>query len=180
MEARLYDKYVTEVVPALKQKFGYKNVNQIPKIDKIVINMGLGDCKDNPKALEAAVKELETIAGQKAITTKAKKSIANFKLREGMNIGAKVTLRGERMYEFMDKLMNIALPRVRDFHGVSDKAFDGRGNYALGIREQLLFPEIEYDKVEKVRGMEMIFVTTAHTDEECKELLRGMGMPFTK
>ena len=180
MEARLYDKYVTEVVPALKQKFGYKNVNQIPKIDKIVINMGLGDCKDNPKALEAAVKELETIAGQKAITTKAKKSIANFKLREGMNIGAKVTLRGERMYEFMDKLMNIALPRVRDFHGVSDKAFDGRGNYALGIREQLLFPEIEYDKVEKVRGMEMIFVTTAHTDEECKELLRGLGMPFTK
>ena len=180
MEARLYDKYVTEVVPALQQKFGYKNVNQIPKIDKIVINMGLGDCKDNPKALEAAVKELETIAGQKAITTKAKKSIANFKVREGMNVGAKVTLRGERMYQFMDKLMNVALPRVRDFHGVSDKAFDGRGNYALGIREQLLFPEIEYDKVEKVRGMEMIFVTTAHTDEECKELLRGMGMPFTK
>lgn len=180
MEARLYDKYVTEVVPALQQKFGYKNVNQIPKIDKIVINMGLGDCKDNPKALEEAVKELEAIAGQKAITTKAKKSIANFKLREGMNIGAKVTLRGERMYEFMDKLMNIALPRVRDFHGVSDKAFDGRGNYALGIREQLLFPEIDYDKVEKVRGMEMIFVTTAHSDEECKELLRLMGMPFTK
>ena len=180
MEARLYDKYVTEVVPALQQKFGYKNVNQIPKIDKIVINMGLGDCKDNPKALEVAVKELEAIAGQKAITTKAKKSIANFKLREGMNIGAKVTLRGERMYEFMDKLMNIALPRVRDFHGVSNKAFDGRGNYALGIREQLLFPEIEYDKVEKVRGMEMIFVTTAHSDEECTELLRLMGMPFTK
>lgn len=180
MEARLYDKYVTEVVPALQQKFGYKNVNQIPKIDKIVINMGLGDCKDNPKALEVAVKELEAIAGQKAITTKAKKSIANFKLREGMNIGAKVTLRGARMYEFMDKLMNIALPRVRDFHGVSDKAFDGRGNYALGIREQLLFPEIDYDKVEKVRGMEMIFVTTAHSDEECKELLRLMGMPFTK
>lgn len=180
MEARLYDKYVTEVVPALQQKFGYKNVNQIPKIDKIVINMGLGDCKDNPKVLEVAVKELEAIAGQKAITTKAKKSIANFKLREGMNIGAKVTLRGERMYEFMDKLMNIALPRVRDFHGVSDKAFDGRGNYALGIREQLLFPEIDYDKVEKVRGMEMIFVTTAQSDEECKELLRLMGMPFTK
>ena len=180
MEARLYDKYVTEVVPALQQKFGYKNVNQIPKIDKIVINMGLGDCKDNPKALEVAVKELEAIAGQKAITTKAKKSIANFKLREGMNIGAKVTLRGERMYEFMDKLMNIALPRVRDFHAVSDKAFDGRGNYALGIREQLLFPEIDYDKVEKVRGMEMIFVTTAQSDEECKELLRLMGMPFTK
>ena len=180
MEARLYDKYVTEVVPALQQKFGYKNVNQIPKIDKIVINMGLGNCKDNPKALEAAVKELETIAGQKALVTKAKKSIANFKLREGMNVGAKVTLRGERMYEFMDKLMNIALPRVRDFHGVSAKAFDGRGNYALGIREQLLFPEIEYDKVETVRGMEMIFVTSAHTDEECKELLAQMGMPFAK
>ena len=180
MEARLYDKYVTEVVPALKQKFGYKNVNQIPKIDKIVINMGLGDCKDNPKALEAAVKELETIAGQKAITTKAKKSIANFKLREGQNVGAKVTLRGARMEEFMDKLVNIALPRVRDFRGVSDKAFDGRGNYALGIREQLLFPEIEYDKVEKIRGMEMIFVTTAQTDEECKELLRLLGMPFAQ
>ena len=180
MEARLYDKYVTEVVPALQQKFGYKNVNQIPKIDKIVINMGLGDCKDNPKALEAAVKELEAIAGKKAMITKAKKSIANFKLREGMNVGAKVTLRGERMYEFMDKLMNIALPRVRDFHGGSAKAFDGRGNYALGIREQLLFPEIEYDKVEKVRGMEMIFVTSAHTDEECKELLAAMGMPFAK
>ncbi|MBR5288433.1 MAG: 50S ribosomal protein L5 [Clostridia bacterium] len=180
MEARLYDKYVTEVVPALQQKFGYKNVNQIPKVDKIVINMGLGDCKDNPKALEVAVKELEAIAGQKAMVTKAKKSIANFKLREGMSVGAKVTLRGERMYEFMDKLMNIALPRVRDFHGVSAKAFDGRGNYALGIREQLLFPEIEYDKVEKVRGMEMIFVTTAHTDEECQELLRQLGMPFAK
>ena len=180
MEARLYDKYVTEVVPALQQKFGYKNVNQIPKVDKIVINMGLGNCKDNPKALEAAVKELAAIAGQKAMVTKAKKSIANFKLREGMNVGAKVTLRGERMYEFMDKLMNIALPRVRDFHGVSTKAFDGRGNYALGIREQLLFPEIEYDKVETVRGMEMIFVTTAHTDEECKELLAQLGMPFAK
>lgn len=180
MEARLHNKYVTEVIPALQQKFGYKNVNQIPKIDKIVINMGLGNCKDNPKALEAAVKELETIAGQKALVTKAKKSIANFKLREGMNVGAKVTLRGERMYEFMDKLMNIALPRVRDFHGVSTKAFDGRGNYALGIREQLLFPEIEYDKVETVRGMEMIFVTSAHTDEECKELLAQMGMPFAK
>ena len=180
MENRLKDKYVSEVIPALQQKFNYKNVMQIPKVEKIVINMGLGDCKENPKGLEAAVADLTTIAGQKPIVTKAKKSIANFKVREGMNIGAKVTLRGERMYEFMDKLMNIALPRVRDFHGVSDKAFDGRGNYALGIREQLLFPEIEYDKVEKVRGMEMIFVTTAHTDEECKELLRGMGMPFTK
>ena len=171
---------MTEIDPALQQKFGYKNVNQIPKVDKIVINMGLGNCKDNPKALEAAVKELEAIAGQKAMVTKAKKSIANIKLREGMNVGAKVTLRGERMYEFMDKLMNIALPRVRDFHGVSNKAFDGRGNYALGIREQLLFPEIEYDKVETVRGMEMIFVTSAHTDEECKELLAQMGMPFAK
>ena len=178
--SRLHDKYTAEVAPAMMAKFGYKNVMQIPRLEKIVINMGLGDCKDNPKALEVAVKELEAIAGQKAITTKAKKSIANFKLREGMNIGAKVTLRGERMYEFMDKLMNIALPRVRDFHGVSDKAFDGRGNYALGIREQLLFPEIDYDKVEKVRGMEMIFVTTAQSDEECKELLRLMGMPFTK
>ena len=180
MEARLYKKYVTEVVPALTQKFGYKNVNEIPKLAKIVINVGLGDCKDNPKSLEGAVKELEAIAGQKAVVTKAKKSIANFKLREGMNIGAKVTLRSERMYEFADKLMNIALPRVRDFHGVSDKAFDGRGNYALGIREQLLFPEIDYDKVEKVRGMEMIFVTTARTDEECRELLRLMGMPFAR
>ena len=180
MEARLYQKYVTEVVPALTQKFGYKNANEIPKLAKIVINVGLGDCKDNPKSLEGAVKELEAIAGQKAVVTKAKKSIANFKLREGMNIGAKVTLRNERMYEFADKLMNIALPRVRDFHGVSDKAFDGRGNYALGIREQLLFPEIDYDKVEKVRGMEMIFVTTARTDEECRELLRLMGMPFAR
>lgn len=180
MEARLYDKYVTEVVPALQQKFGYKNVNQIPKIDKIVINMGLGDCKDNPKALEVAVKELAAIAGQQPLVTKARKSIANFKLREGMNVGAKVTLRGSRMEEFMDKLVNIALPRVRDFRGVSDKAFDGRGNYALGIREQLLFPEIEYDKVEKIRGMEMIFVTTAKTDEECKELLRLLGMPFAQ
>ena len=180
MEARLYDKYVTEVVPALQQKFGYKNVNQIPKVDKVVINMGLGNCKDNPKALEAAVKELEAIAGQKAMVTKAKKSIANFKLREGQNVGAKVTLRGARMNEFMDKLVNIALPRVRDFRGVSATSFDGRGNYALGIREQLLFPEIEYDKVENIRGMEMIFVTTAKTDEECKELLRLMGMPFAQ
>ena len=178
--SRLHDKYTAEVAPAMMAKFGYKNVTQIPRLEKIVINMGLGDCKDNPKGLEVAVAELATISGQKPLVTKARKSIANFKLREGMNIGAKVTLRGERMYEFMDKLMNIALPRVRDFHGVSDKAFDGRGNYALGIREQLLFPEIDYDKVEKVRGMEMIFVTTAQSDEECKELLRLMGMPFTK
>ncbi len=178
MENRLKDKYVSEVIPALQQKFNYKNVMQIPKVEKIVINMGLGDCKDNPKGLEAAVGDLTTISGQKPVITKAKKSIANFKVREGMNIGAKVTLRGERMYQFMDKLMNVALPRVRDFHGVSAKAFDGRGNYALGIREQLLFPEIEYDKVDKIRGMEMIFVTTAHTDEEARELLRLMGMPF--
>ena len=178
MENRLKDKYVSEVIPALQQKFNYKNVMQIPKVEKIVINMGLGDCKENPKGLEAAVADLTTIAGQKPIVTKAKKSIANFKVREGLNVGAKVTLRGERMYQFMDKLMNVALPRVRDFHGVSAKAFDGRGNYALGIREQLIFPEIEYDKVEKIRGMEMIFVTTAHTDEEARELLRLMGMPF--
>ena len=180
MDARLKDKYVTEVVPALQQKFGYKNVNEIPKLEKVVINMGLGDCKDNPKAMDAAVSELATIAGQKPVVTKAKKSVANFKVREGMNIGAKVTLRGERMYHFVDKLVNIALPRVRDFHGVSTKAFDGRGNYALGIREQLLFPEIEYDQVDKIRGMEMIFVTTAKTDEESRELLRLLGMPFAQ
>ena len=178
MATRIKEKYLNEAVPALQQKFGYKNVMQIPKLSKIVINMGLGDCKDNPKALEVAVKELATISGQKPMVTKARKSIANFKLREGMNVGAKVTLRGDRMEEFMDKLVNIALPRVRDFRGVSDKAFDGRGNYALGIREQLLFPEIEYDKVEKIRGMEMVFVTTAKTDEEAKELLRQLGMPF--
>lgn len=180
MEARLKDKYVAEVIPALQQKFGYKNVNQVPRLEKVVINMGLGDCKDNPKALEVAVTELQTIAGQKAMITKAKKSVANFKLREGMNVGAKVTLRSKRMYQFVDKLVNIALPRVRDFHGVSLKAFDGRGNYALGIREQLLFPEIEYDKVDKIRGMEMIFVTSAKTDEEARELLRLLGMPFAQ
>ncbi|MDD3335814.1 MAG: 50S ribosomal protein L5 [Eubacteriales bacterium] len=175
---RIKEKYQNEAVPALQQKFGYKNVMEIPKLSKIVINMGLGDCKDNPKAMEIAVDELATISGQKPLVTKARKSIANFKLREGMNVGAKVTLRGERMEQFMDKLVSIALPRVRDFRGVSDKAFDGRGNYALGIREQLIFPEIEYDKVDKIRGMEMIFVTTAKTDEECKELLRLLGMPF--
>ena len=180
MATRIKEKYLAEAVPALQQKFGYKNVMEIPKLDKIVINMGLGDCKDNGKAFEMAINELTTIAGQKPMVTKAKKSIANFKLREGQNIGAKVTLRGARMEEFMDKLVNIALPRVRDFRGVSDKAFDGRGNYALGIREQLLFPEIEYDKVEHIRGMEMIFVTTAKTDEECKELLRLLGMPFAQ
>ena len=175
---RLQEKYRAEVVPALQQKFQYKNVMEIPRLEKIVINMGLGDCKDNAKALELAVTELATIAGQKPLVTKSKKSVANFKVREGMKIGAKVTLRNERMYEFADKLMNIALPRVRDFRGVSAKAFDGRGNYALGVREQLIFPEIEYDKVEKIRGMEMCFVTTAKTDEEAKELLRLLGMPF--
>ena len=178
MATRIKEKYLTEAVPALQQKFGYKNVMMIPRLEKIVINMGLGDCKDNAKALETAVAELTEIAGQKPQVTQAKKSIANFKVREGMNVGAKVTLRGARMEEFMDKLVNIALPRVRDFRGVSTKAFDGRGNYALGIREQLLFPEIEYDKVEKIRGMEMIFVTTAQTVEEAKELLRLLGMPF--
>ena len=178
--ARLQETYAKEIAPALMKKFNYKSVMQIPKLDKVVINVGCGEARDNPKIMDAILSDLAKITGQKPIVCKAKKSVANFKLREGMPIGAKVTLRGERMYEFMDKLMNIALPRVRDFHGVSDKAFDGRGNYALGIREQLLFPEIDYDKVEKVRGMEMIFVTTAHSDEECKELLRLMGMPFTK
>ena len=178
--ARLKDKYLTEVAPALMQRFGYTNVMQIPRLEKIVINMGLGDCKDNAKSMEIAVGELATISGQKPLVTKAKKSIANFKVREGMNVGAKVTLRGERMYEFTDKLVSIVLPRVRDFHGVSAKAFDGRGNYALGVREQLIFPEIEYDKIEKIRGMEMIFVTTAKTDEEAKELLRLLGMPFAQ
>ena len=176
--ARLKDKYRAEVVPALKQRFAYKNVMEIPRLEKIVINMGLGDCKDNAKALELAVEELTTISGQKPLVTKAKKSIANFKLRAGMNVGAKVTLRGDRMYEFADKLVSIVLPRVRDFRGVSTKAFDGRGNYSLGVREQLIFPEIEYDKVEKIRGMEMIFVTTAKTDEEARELLSLLGMPF--
>ena len=178
--ARLKDKYRAEVMPALKQRFAYKNVMEIPRLEKIVINMGLGDCKDNAKALEQAVSELTAIAGQKPLVTKAKKSIANFKLRAGMNVGAKVTLRGDRMYEFADKLVSIVLPRVRDFRGVSDKAFDGRGNYSLGVREQLIFPEIEYDKVEKIRGMEMIFVTTAKTDEEARELLRLLGMPFQR
>ena len=178
MATRIKEKYLNEAAPALQQKFGYKNVMQIPKLHKIVINMGLGDCKDNPKSLEIAVAELAQISGQKPLITKARKSIANFKVREGMNVGAKVTLRGNRMDEFMDKLVNIALPRVRDFRGVSDKAFDGRGNYALGLRDQLIFPEIEYDKVEKVRGMEVIFVTSAKTDEECKELLRLLGMPY--
>ena len=176
--ARLKNKYREEVMPALQQRFGYKNVMEIPRLEKIVINMGLGDCKDNSKALETAVGELTIIAGQKPLVTRAKKSIANFKVRAGMNVGAKVTLRGDRMYEFTDKLVSIVLPRVRDFRGVSAKAFDGRGNYSLGVRDQLIFPEIEYDKVEKIRGMEMVFVTTAKTDEEAKELLRQLGMPF--
>ena len=180
MATRIKEKYLNEAVPALMQKFGYTNIMQVPKLHKVVINMGLGDTKDNPKGLEIAVAELALIAGQKPLITKARKSIANFKLREGMSIGAKVTLRGNRMDEFVDKLVNIALPRVRDFRGVSDKAFDGRGNYALGMREQLIFPEIEYDKVDKVRGMEIIFVTSAKTDEECKELLRLLGMPYVQ
>lgn len=175
---RLKDKYKAEVVPALMQRFNYENVNQVPRLVKVVINMGLGDTKDNPKSLESAVDDLTQISGQKPVVTKARKSIANFKVRAGMNIGAKVTLRENRMYEFTDKLVNIVLPRVRDFRGVSANAFDGRGNYALGIREQLIFPEIDYDKIDKVRGMEMIFVTTANTDEEAKELLKLLGMPF--
>lgn len=180
MAARLKEKYVQEVTPALMQKFGYKNINQAPRLEKVVINMGLGDAKDNAKALEAAVADLASIAGQKPLVTKARKSVANFKVRAGMNIGAKVTLRADRMYYFVDKLLNIALPRVRDFRGVNKNAFDGRGNYALGIKEQLIFPEIEYDKVDKIRGMEMIFVTTANTDEEARELLRLLGMPFAQ
>ena len=180
MSTRLKERYIQEAVPALQQKFGYKNPMELPKLSKIVINMGLGDCKDNAKALENAVEELGQISGQKPLVIAARKSIANFKLREGMNVGAKVTLRGQRMEEFFDKLVSIALPRVRDFRGVSSKAFDGRGNYALGVREQLIFPEINYDKVEKIRGMEMIFVTTAHTDEEAKELLSLLGMPFAQ
>jgi len=180
MASRLKEKYQQEIVPALMQKFQYKNVMQVPKLEKVVINMGLGDCKDNSKALESAVADLAAIAGQKPLVTKARKSVANFKLRSGMNVGAKVTLRAERMYQFVDKLVSIALPRVRDFRGVSVKAFDGRGNYALGVREQLIFPEVDYDKVDKIRGMEMIFVTTARTDEEARELLRLMGMPFAQ
>lgn len=180
MSTRLKERYLNEAVPALQQKFGYKNPMQVPRLEKVIINMGLGDCKDDAKALENAVEELTQISGQKPMVTKARKSIANFKLREGMNVGAKVTLRGRRMEEFVDKLVSIALPRVRDFRGVSAKAFDGRGNYALGVREQLIFPEINYDKVQKIRGMEMIFVTTAHTDEEAKELLSLLGMPFAQ
>lgn len=180
MTARLKGRYVNEVAKALMEKFNYKSVMEIPKVEKIVINMGLGDAKDNTKLLEVAVQELGIIAGQKPIITKAKKSVANFKVRAGMPVGAKVTLRGEKMYEFADRLFNVALPRVRDFRGVDPNSFDGRGNYALGIKEQLIFPEIEYDKVEKIRGMDIIFVTTAKTDEEARELLRLLGMPFAR
>ena len=177
---RLKETYLNEIVDGMTKKFGYKNVMEVPKLDKIVINMGVGEAKDNAKVLETAVKELETIAGQKVVTTKAKNSVANFKIREGMPIGCKVTLRGEKMYEFLDRLVNLALPRVRDFRGVSADSFDGRGNYALGIKEQIIFPEIEYDKIDKVRGMDVIVVTTAKTDEEARELLRLFNMPFKK
>ncbi|GFO85747.1 50S ribosomal protein L5 [Anaerostipes butyraticus] len=178
--SRLHEQYSNEIVDAMTKKFGYKNIMQVPKLEKIVINMGVGEAKENKKALDTAITDLEIISGQKAVVTRAKKSVANFKLREGMPIGCKVTLRGERMYEFADRLINLALPRVRDFRGVSQNSFDGRGNYALGIKEQLIFPEIEYDKVDKVRGMDIIFVTTANTDEEARELLTLFGMPFKK
>ena len=177
---RMKKRYLDEIAPSMREKFNYKNVMQIPGLEKVVINMGLGSDKENPKGIEAAIKELSTIAGQKAVVTRAKKSVANFKVREGMSIGAKVTLRGDRMYYFVDKLFNIVLPRVRDFHGVSDKAFDGRGNYALGLKEQLIFPEINYDDIDKTRGMNIVFVTSATTDEECKELLTQLGMPFVQ
>ena len=178
--SRLKTIYSDEIVDAMIKKFGYKNIMEVPKLDKIVVNMGVGEAKENAKLLESAAKDLEIITGQKPVLTKAKKSVANFKIREGLAIGCKVTLRGERMYEFMDRLVNLALPRVRDFRGVNPNAFDGRGNYALGIKEQLIFPEIEYDKVDKVRGMDVIVVTTAKTDEEARELLRLFNMPFAK
>ena len=178
--SRLKDTYQNEIVDAMIKKFGYKNIMEVPKLDKIVINMGVGEAKDNAKLLESAIKDMETITGQKAIATKAKNSIANFKIREGMNIGCKTTLRGDKMYEFADRLINLSLPRVRDFRGVNPNSFDGRGNYALGIKEQIIFPEIEYDKIDKTRGMDIIFVTTAKTDEEARELLRLFNMPFAK
>ena len=178
--SRLKEQYENEIKEAMIKKFGYKNTMQVPKLDKIVVNMGVGEAKENAKILDSAVKDLETITGQKAIKTKAKKAIANFKIRENMPIGCKVTLRGEKMYEFADRLINLALPRVRDFRGVNPNSFDGRGNYALGIKEQIIFPEIEYDKVDKVRGMDIIFVTTAKTDEEARELLTLFNMPFAK
>lgn len=180
MASRLQEKYMKEVAPALMEKFGYKNVMEIPKLNKIVINMGIGDARENPKGLEKGVEELEIISGQKPVITKARKSVANFKLREGMPIGTKVTLRADKMFYFMDKLVSVSLPRVRDFRGVNPNAFDGRGNYALGVKEQLIFPEIEYDKIDKVRGMDIIFVTSANTDEEARELLRFLGMPFAQ
>ncbi len=178
--SRLKEQYQNEIVDAMNKKFGYKNIMEVPKLDKVVINMGVGEAKDNAKLLDSAVADLERITGQKAVICKAKKSVANFKLREGMSIGCKVTLRGEKMYEFVDRLINLSLPRVRDFRGVNPNAFDGRGNYALGIKEQLIFPEIEYDKIDKVRGMDIIFVTTAKTDEEARELLKQFNMPFAK
>ena len=178
--SRLKEVYQNEIVYAMIKKFGYKNIMEVPKLDKVVINMGVGEAKDNEKLLESAVKDMETITGQKVVLTRAKNSVANFKIREGMPIGCKVTLRGEKMYEFVDRLINLSLPRVRDFRGVNPNAFDGRGNYALGIKEQLIFPEIEYDKIDKVRGMDVIFVTTAKTDEEARELLTQFNMPFAK
>lgn len=176
--ARLLDTYKEQIAPALMQKFGYKSVMQIPKLEKIVLNVGCGDARENPKAIESTVNDLTLITGQKPVVTKARKSVANFKLREGMNIGVKVTLRGERMYEFLDRFFNVALPRVRDFRGISANSFDGRGNYSVGIKEQLIFPEIEYDKVDKIRGMDIVVVTTAKTDEEARELLTLLGAPF--
>ena len=178
--SRLKEQYQNEIVDAMIKKFGYKNIMEVPKLEKIVVNMGVGEAKENAKLLEAAMKDMETITGQKVVATKAKNSVANFKIREGMAIGCKTTLRGEKMYEFLDRLVNLALPRVRDFRGVNPNAFDGRGNYALGIKEQIIFPEIEYDKVDKVRGMDIIFVTTAKTDEEGRALLTKLGMPFAK
>ncbi len=178
--SRLKETYANEIVKAMIDKFGYKNIMEVPKLDKIVVNMGVGEAKENAKVLESAVSDMETITGQKAVITKAKKSVANFKIREGQAIGCKVTLRGEKMYDFADRLINLALPRVRDFRGVNANGFDGRGNYSLGIKEQIIFPEIEYDKVDKVRGMDIIFVTTAKTDEEARELLRLFGMPYAK
>lgn len=178
--ARLKEMYQNEMVDALMKKFGYKNIMQVPKLDKIVVNMGVGEAKDNAKILDSAVRDLELITGQKAVTTKAKKSVANFKLREGMAIGCKVTLRGEKMYEFADRLINLALPRVRDFRGINANGFDGKGNFNMGIKEQLIFPEIDYDKIDKVRGMNITFVTTARTDEEAKELITLLGAPFEK
>lgn len=180
MASRLKVKYKDEVVKSMMERFNYENIMEVPKLEKVVINMGIGEARDNPKIMESAVKELEIIAGQKPVVTQAKKSIANFKLREGMKVGTKVTLRGERMYDFLDKLMNIALPRVRDFRGVSSSSFDGRGNYALGIKEQLIFPEIEYDMIDSIRGLDIVVVTTAKTDEEARVFLEKMGMPFKK